>query len=259
MLRKATLGLTATVAVLLCALMVPAGLVHAGDLTVDDVINKNIEARGGLDAIKAVKTATFTGSMAMMGMEAPISVQFKRPMQVRMEFTIQGVTGIRAYDGKIGWEVMPFMGKSEPSQVSEDDLKDLEDQADFDGPFVDYEEKGHTVELEGVMEADGTEAYKVKLTKKNGDVEYHFFDTDYFLEFKVEGKRDIRGTETEYATVIGDYKEVGGLMLAHSIESSFGESFTQTITFGEIKLNEDVPADRFTMPEAAEKKDAAGD
>jgi len=254
MFRKATL------VVVLCALFVPAGLVYAGDLTADDIIAKNVEARGGLDALHAVKSAVITGTMAMMGMEAPFSMTFMRPMKVRMEFTVQGVTGIRAYDGETGWEVMPFMGKKEPAKVSEDDLKDLEDQADFDGPFVNYKDKGHTVELEGKVEEDGTEAYKIKLTKKNGDVEYHYFDTDSCLEFKVEGKRDIRGTETEYATVVGDYKKVGAILLPHSMESSFGENFTQTITLTDVKLNADVSPGTFAMPEAkVEKTNDAGD
>jgi outer membrane lipoprotein-sorting protein len=69
----------------------------------------------------------------------------------------------------------------------------------------------------------------------------------------------MRGTETEFSTIIGDYKEVDGLMLPFSIETSFGESFIQTVTLTEVKLNLEISPDRFKMPEAKEaEKETSG-
>src|SRR3954454_20855336 len=106
--------------------------------TADEIINKHLTARGGKDKIKAVQSARMTGKMVMgQGMEAPVTMELARPNKMRMEFTIQGMTGVQAFDGKGGWSVMPFMGKTEPEAMSTDDIKQAEDQADMDGRLVD--------------------------------------------------------------------------------------------------------------------------
>ena len=111
--------------------------------SVDEIIAKNLAARGGKDQILAKKSARMTGKMASgAGQEFPFILQWKRPNKMRMEFTFQGMTGIQAYDGTTGWMVMPFMGKKDPEAMSADDLKDVEDQADFDGELVDYAGEG---------------------------------------------------------------------------------------------------------------------
>jgi outer membrane lipoprotein-sorting protein len=226
--------------------------------SVDDVIAKNLAARGGKDQILAKKSVRMTGKMAGGGgQEFPFSLQWKRPNKMRLEFTFQGMTGIQAYDGTTGWMVMPFMGKKDPEEMSADDLKQVEDQADFDGELVNYKEKGHQVELVGKEPVEGTEAYKLKLTKKNGDVNYVYLDTESNLEFKREGKTKIRGQEVEFETAIGDYKEVAGLLLPHSIENKpKGAPHGQTLTIDKVEVDVDIPDTAFVMPAAqpAEEK-----
>jgi outer membrane lipoprotein-sorting protein len=235
-----------------------AGLLLAGLMavaaqaqTADEIIAKNIEAKGGLDKLKAVQSIRITGKMMVgPGMEAPMVIEMARPHKVRMEFTFQGMTGIQAYDGKGGWSVMPFMGKKEPEPMSADDLKQAEDQADIDGPLVDYKEKGNQVEYLGKDEIEGTPVHKLKVTKKNGDVQTLYLDADSYLEIKAEGKSKVRGQEIEGETTFGDYKEVGGLVMAHSIQSKMkgGQGPGQTITFEKIEVNPEIPASRFDMP-----------
>lgn len=237
-----------------------AGLLLAGLMgtaawaqTADEIIAKNIEAKGGMDKLKAVQSMRITGKMMVgPGMEAPMVIEMARPHKVRMEFTFQGMTGIQAYDGKSGWSVMPFMGKKDPEPMSADDLKQAEDQADIDGPLVDYKEKGHTVEYLGKDEVEGTPVHKLKVTKKNGDIQTVYLDADSFLEIKAEGKTKVRGQEIEGETSFGDYKEVGGLIIAHSIQSKLkgGQGQGQTITFEKVEINPDIPATRFDMPAA---------
>lgn len=219
--------------------------------TVDDVIAKNLEARGGIDKIKAVKSAQITGHMTITGAgEAPFNWKWKRPSMLRVEFTLQGMTAIQAYDGKAGWMVMPFLGKKDPEPMGEEELKHIDEQSDFDGPLVDYKEKGNQVELLGKESVEGTDAYKLKLTRKNGDVTILYLDSESYLEIKTEAKRMIRGMEMEIESSQGDYKEVGGLLIPHSIESRpKGAPEGQTITFDKVELNVDVPAAEFTMPE----------
>jgi outer membrane lipoprotein-sorting protein len=219
--------------------------------TADEIIAKNLEAKGGLDKLKAVKTMRITGKMMVgPGMEAPVVIEMARPHKVRMEFVVQGMTGIQAFDGTAGWMVMPFMGKKDPEPMSADDLKQAEDQADMDGPLVDYKEKGNQVEYLGKGEIEGTPVHKLKVTKKNGDISTLYLDADSYLEIKAEGKTKVRGQEIEGETTFGDYKEVGGLVIAHSIQSKMkgGQGPGQTITFEKIEINPEVSASRFEMP-----------
>ena len=240
-------------ALLVCA---TGALAHAEN--VDDIIAKNLKARGGLDKLKAVQTLRYTGKMmAGPGMELPFTMEFKRGKRMRFEITVQGMQIVQALDGDNGWTINPMTGKKDPERMAPDDLKDVQDQADFDGPLVDYKQKGHKVEFAGKQKAEGTDAYKIKVTKKNGDVENLFLDADAFLEIKAEGKRTQRGSEVEFGSTTGDYKEVNGLMFPFAVE--FGAKGQQMgrakLTIQKIEVNPKIDDARFKMPAAsAEKK-----
>ena len=218
--------------------------------TVDELVAKNIEARGGMEKIKAVKSARTTGKMVMgQGFEAPFVMMEKRPKLTRMEFTFQGMTGVQAFDGKNGWAIMPFMGKKEPEAVPAEDNKLMDQQADMDGPLVDYKEKGHKVELLGKEQVEGADAFKLKLTMKGGDTRTIYLDADSYLEIKMEAKRTMRGAEVEGETLYGDYKDEGGMMMPHSIETGAkGSPQKQKLVFEKIELNPDLADSLFAMP-----------
>jgi hypothetical protein len=134
--------------------------------------------------------------------------------------------------------------------MPDDMAKDVKDQADLDGALIGYKEEGHQLELIGLEQTEGTDAYKIKVTKKNGDVEYYYLDAEYYIPIKVEGSRDVQGRVVEYETLLSDYKDVGGLMMPHSIEAKQkGAPAGQVIAIDTIELN--VPADDslFVMPE----------
>ncbi len=221
--------------------------------TVDEVIAKNVQARGGMDKIKSVQTIRSSGTMTMgPGMEAPGSLIQKRPDMARLEFTVQGLTAVQAYDGKDAWQIMPFTGKKDPETMSADDKKDLEENADIDGPLVDYKSKGNKVELLGKDKLEGTDAYKLKATLKNGDVVTIYLDADSFLEIKEQVKRSVRGTEQEVETALGDYKEVNGLMFPFAMETSVkGSPQSQKLTLSKIEVNVPVDDAIFKMPPPA--------
>ena len=228
--------------------------------TVDEIIAKNVQARGGLEKLKGVQSIRFTGKMTVgPGIEAPVTLELKRPKNMRMEFTFQGMTGIQGYDGKDGWMIMPFRGTKTPEPMAADDLKEADEQADIDGPLVDYKAKGHSVELVGKDKVEGADAYKIKVTLKNGDVIHFFIDSDAFLDVKAESKRMIRGSEVEAETSFSDYKEVGGLVYPHAIEAGpKGSAQKQKITIEKVEINPVLDEARFKMPKVEEAKpDAA--
>ena len=174
-----------------------------------------------------------------------------------MELTIQGMTGIQAFDGKAGWAVMPFLGKTEPEAMPEEEAKIMQEEADIDGLLLDYKEKGRQVEYAGKEELEGTPVHKLKVTQKNGDVVNVYIDAEQFLQLKQSGKRKIRGQEIESETTFGDFKTVEGLVFPHSIEQkAAGMPGGMVMTISKIEINPSLADSRFAMP-AAEKKEGA--
>ena len=217
----------------------------------DEIVKKNIEARGGLEKLKALKVMKFSGKMTMpmqQGLEGPIVVYSKRPNQIRVEFTLKGMKGIQAYDGQTPWMVIPLMGVNEPQEMSGDDAKEIIEQADFDGPLMDYKEKGNTVELLGKEDLEGTPAFRLKVTLKNGEVRDFFIDAESYLDLKVTRNTKREGAELTVDTFLRDYKEVGGLMVPYSIESRIGDKIANQVDWEKVEL--EVPADDtlFKMP-----------
>jgi len=243
MFRKLCLGMVAV------AILVPAMWAQSAD----EIIAKNIQARGGADKLKSVKSIKSTATMAMgPGMEAPGVLIQKRENLARLEFTIQGLTAVQAYDGKNAWQVMPFMGKKDPELMSADEAKEIEETADMDGPLMDYKSKGHQVELLGKEKVEGTDAYKLKVSLKNGDVQTVYIDADSFLEIKEETKRTVRGSEQVFESSIGDYKEVGGIIFPFAVESGVkGSSQKQKLTITKLELNVAADDSIFKMPAPA--------
>jgi hypothetical protein len=222
--------------------------------TVDEIVAKHHEAIGGAAKIKALKSVRMTGKLGFgPGIEAPAVMEFKDG-KFRLDATIQGMTLSQAYDGKEGWQVIPFQGNKNAERMSPDETKDAQEQADFHGPLIDTKAKGHSVELAGEDKVEGADAYKLKITLKNGDIRYAFIDKESFLSVKSEAKRKIRGTEVETESFEGDYKEVGGLLFPHAFESGpkgAPSAQRQKITIEKIELNAPIEDARFVMPVAA--------
>ena len=145
--------------------------ITAWSQTADELVQKNTEAKGGIEKIKAIKTVRLTGKLdAGGGFTGAVGQENKRPNQVRETFTLQGMTQVQAYDGSAGWQIRPFGGRKDPQLMGEDDMRDLLIDADFDGPLVDYVEKGNKIEYLGHDTVDGDDALRLKVTLKNGDI-----------------------------------------------------------------------------------------
>src|SRR5512143_694015 len=71
----------------------------------EDLVAKNIQAKGGIEKIKAIKTLRMTGHIQAGGMAVTVGQEAKAPDLVRMTFTIQNMTQVQAYDGSMGWQI----------------------------------------------------------------------------------------------------------------------------------------------------------
>ena len=221
-------------------------------LTADDIIARYVKTVGGTEKIQSIKTlrriGKYTGDD---GFEAVVIEESTRPNKVREEFSLQGMTGINAYDGSSGWKIDPFGGKKDPESLSEEELRSIVEDSDFDEPLINYKEKGNKVELVGMDQIEGTDVYKLKVTLKSGDTRYYYMDTDSYVPIKYETKRIIRGTPQESETTLGDYKQVGGWFLPFSMETrQKGSSGSQKITFDKIEFNVPIDSARYSRPKA---------
>ena len=228
--------------------------------TLDEILAKNFTAKGGLPKIRAVQSLRVTAKITLgPGMEAPATIEQKRGDKVRLDITFQGMTLTpMALNGTTGWKLMPIQGNPNPEPLSPEEMKDAIEQADIDGFLVDYKTKGHTVEYLGKEKVEGTEAYKLKVTLRSGDVRTVYIDTDSNLEIKIDAKSLRRGVEVEGNTILGDYKEVEGLVMAHSIDAGQkGNPGRQVITITKVEINPKLDDARFVMPAKKETPAAA--
>jgi outer membrane lipoprotein-sorting protein len=224
-------------------------------VTVDELIAKNIEARGGIEKIRSVQSLRTSGKMFVgdggFSVELGYVQMIKRPGMIRGEVSLQGMTSVSAYDGNEGWQIQPFGGRLDPEKLSADDVKGLKLLADLDGPLVDYEAKGSKVEYLGIEDVDGTDAHKLKVTLKDGDVIYIYLDPDYFLQIRAIVQYKIRGTEVVEEDDWGNYEQVNGVMLPFSIESGpKGQPKNAKITIEKAEINVALDPKLFHFPAA---------
>src|SRR6202521_2821756 len=238
-------------AMVLVSMFCLGGLVYAQ--TAEELVNKNIQAKGGMEKIKAAKTRLTTGKIKGSGRRRATAAAFKqmnmRPNLVRNNLTLQGMTAVQAYDGSEGWQTNPFRGRKDPELMGEDNLRDLLLPSDFDGPLVDYAAKGNQVEYLGHAEVDGDDALRLKVTLKNGDIIYCYLDPDTYLEIRKEIQQFIRGSVRERVVDLGSYKAVDGVMYPFSIsEGPRSNPGAQVTTIDKIEVNVPMQESDFAVP-----------
>jgi hypothetical protein len=193
----------------------------AGAITADDLVARNVEARGGAAALGAVRNLQRSGRQVIPGFPAEIAVSDlrERPGRVRLELTFQGLTQVNASDGEVAWQIQPFEGRKQPARMSDDDARALKLSADIDGPWVDARRKGHEIEYLGTEDIDGTMAHKMRVRLQWGDAVTVWFDSDSWMLIRDLRKTIVRGSEQEVETDYGDYEKVAGVYVPMREES----------------------------------------
>ena len=231
-------------------LLLPAAAVSQ---TADEIVKKALDARGGIEKIKAVQSERITGHISFsQGVEGSFVVELKRPQKMHVESSLEGQKIVRVYDGKsIGWMVNPFAENKEAQPLSSEDLKDISDESDFDGPLVDYKAKGNQIELAGQEKLDDRPVYRLKLTNKNGDIRFYFFDASSFLLLKWEGIRKTGDQELPWESFFSEFHEVQGLKYPFRIDQgSPGTEMRQTLTAEKIEIDPPIEDSRFAKPQS---------
>ena len=224
--------------------------------TVDTLVAKNTEAKGGAQALSAVQSLRLSGRMVVNDgrLELGYVIIKKRPGAVREETSLQGMTRVDAYDGTEGWKITPFGGRKDPEKVSVDEAKALVEDAEIDGPLIDWKAKGSTVEYLGTEDVDGTLAHKLRVVRKNGDINFVYLDPDHFLEIRVITQRMENGARVENETDLGDYEKINNVFFPFSLEGGpKGSTDKQKIILDKAEANTPIDDAMFKFPTTASK------
>lgn len=226
--------------------------------SVDEIIENNLSAKGGVEKINALKTSKLTGKMMMNNFEMPFTMWHKKPGMLKYEFDFSGKKFTFGYDGKTVWQISPLTGTNEAQEITGDQAEQVKDNADLlDEPFVDYKKKGHKAELVGKEDLEGTEVFKLKLTRKSGKIVYYFLDTESCIELKqMVTKKKKDGTEIVFETMLGDYKPVADVMVPHSLNLIMNGKSFGNVVIEAVESNVKLAEDFFKMPPAPPKTEA---
>ena len=228
--------------------------------TLDEIVKKTIDARGGIEKIKAVQSERITGQILFaQGVAGTLTLELKRPHKLYSEISVEGQKVLRVYDGKsAGWTVNPFTENKGVAEMSAEELKEMPDESDGDGPLVDYKAKGSKVELVGKEDAQGKPVYRLKITGKSGEVRSYLIDGTTFLTTKWEGIRKVGDQDLPWECTLSDYREVQGLKFPFKIDQgSPGTEYRQTLTVDKIEINPKIEESHFAKPTVPEAPKAS--
>ncbi|MGQ9618814.1 MAG: LolA family protein [Candidatus Aminicenantia bacterium] len=216
--------------------------------TVDEIIAKNLQSKGGIEKLKDLKSVKITGKVSVMGMEMPLTIFWKSPNLFRSESSFQEKKMVQAFDGEKAWMINHLIGVTEPTEIPAEQADSAKEQYFFLGPFFEYKERGINLELLGKEELEGKAVYKLKLISKDGTESIYYLDADSCLELKMETTREVQGSQLNFVTTFSDYREANGLKFAFSIQTSAGSGMTTQIIFESIEINPELDDSLFKMP-----------
>ena len=223
--------------------------------TVDEVLAKYFEVQGQ-EKLLATNTFTTKGKIIQGQFEIPFTSYHKRPMKFKSEAEFQGMKIISAFDGETGWSINPMMGSTDPQPMTAEQLDRMEMQADYDGMFYNYKDKGYTVEYLGKEPVDDIETYKLKLTRPNGDIITAYIDAENYVILKTDSKMKIQGVDQEAETIFSNYKYVDDILLPFSVETKMNGKTVMQMALEDVKYNVDLDDSIFEMPEVTAPADS---
>jgi outer membrane lipoprotein-sorting protein len=232
------------------SLLAVATAAHAQ--TVDEIVAKNLQAKGGAEKWQSVNSVRMTGTIAVQGQQMPLTMYAKRPNKNRQEISLPDGKIVQAFDGTTAWVINPMMGSDAPQAVPGGVADMMKNSADFDGALINYKTKGHTIELVGKEKLAGKDAYHLKITMKGGHVQHYFLDAESGLELKTSAEVDMGmgGQKQTLDTEMSNYKAEGGIMLPHTVKQFINGKPTVEMSVTAVEFNAAVDDGMFRMPAA---------
>jgi hypothetical protein len=247
MLTKKFLGVCATLVFTVSIATAADTAQSRTSLSASEIVSKNVAARGGLQAWRAVQTISWSGKLGVGGnqraplpipkpgknaaplptdqrpkeeVQLPFVMEMQRPRKVRFELQFKGQTAVQVYDGTNGWKLRPYLNRLEVEPFTTDESRLASMQFELDGPLVDFAAKGTRIDLDGTEKVGDRDTYKLKLTMKDGRVVHVWVDAQTFLEAKIDGTpRRLDGQEHPVEVSFRDYRAVDGLQIPFVLET----------------------------------------
>jgi len=242
-------NMRAVISVLALGLVLGASAAGAQTPSVDEIVAKNLAARGGLDKLRGLQTMKMTGTINVQGVDMPLTVMTKRPNLLFQEMTMQGQRMVSAFDGAKVWAMNPMLGPG-PRELTGQQADMIRDQASFDGPLVSYKDRGDTLEMAGSADLGGAKAWKLKLTRKiGGRTMFIYLDADTGLEKQWSTTVDQGGMTIDVDTVMLDYQPTPeGVLVARTMRTLVGGQQQGLLKVLTVEYNLPIEDAAFQMP-----------
>jgi outer membrane lipoprotein-sorting protein len=218
--------------------------------TADEIVAKNLKAKGGVEKLKATNSVKITATISAQGMDIPMTTWAKRPNLIRQEMQVQDKRIVTGFDGVTVWGINPMItGSDQPQELTGPMAQMTKDDSDFDGVLMDYKEKGHKVDLVGTETLDGKKVYHLKITKKNGQIEHHYIDVDSGEEVRtVLSVQTGPAPTAEITRDLSNYQVVDGLSVPFSMKQTMNGSVLAEVKIEKVEFNLPIEESMFRMP-----------
>lgn len=232
----------------IAVLLVFGALAVSSAQTASEIIAQSLEVQGGAEKWRSFENTRAVATLGMQGMEFPATILNAKPNKMRLEINVLGQNVVQAYDGTTAWMINPLQGGTDP-QVMPDDAAESFKTQEFQNALLDYESRGSSVALDGKEAIEGTSCHKIRLTKKDGTVEYHFIDEESMVPIMVRTAIKTGPAAGQFVeTFMSDYQEVNGVMVPFFIEAKLAGQSVQKVTVKEMQFNVEIPESTFAFP-----------
>lgn len=216
--------------------------------TADEIVSRNLDAKGGLDKWRAVTSLKMTGTMTIQGKELPLTIYSKRPNLMRHEMALADFRVVQAFDGTRAWTINPMTG-GKPQELPADATEIIRNTAEFDGSLVDYKTKGHSLEFVGSETIEDVSVYHLRLTTKHGNVQHYYLDAKTALEVRLTQEVDPgTGRKQTLSTEMRNFQPVSGVMIPHEVRQLVDGTVIGQMTIREVEINTITDDSIFRMP-----------
>lgn len=206
-------------------------------VSADDIIERNIEARGGYDKVRSLRNVVFEGTTESKGQPVTVRYYYEHMRGMRSEFIVSGRTAYRIYTPAAGWIYNPF-DTNGIKAIDEDEVKDAFFQLDIQGLFVDYKQKGYRAKYEGMDTALGKDCYKIRLIREGEGDKAYFFDKEYLLQKVITYRLASDGSYQPGVNYFLDYrKDANGYLFSFKRIDTRGVP----VTFDKVTTNTNLP------------------
>lgn len=228
--------------------------VNEPGLSANQIVEKNVVARGGLDAWRKIQSMVWVGHIEGASGETPklpFALEMKRPNKTRFEVKAQNLISARTYDGAHGWKVRT-MGHGKPAvqPYTTDELSFARDGQVIDGPLMDFQAKGVAIALDGVDEVEGRKAYRLSVKLPSGNSHHVWVDAKTFLDIKYDRvSRSTFGRSGTVSVFYRDFRTIDGLQIPFMIESGMEPAkSTEKLVIDKVSLNPPLDDRMFARP-----------